>query len=52
MNGHAQQHCFDRWHKGFNEERPHEGLSMRLPAEIYQPSARWLDERVKTRLYP
>ena len=25
---------------------------MRLPAEVYQPSARRLDERIKPRLYP
>ena len=36
----------------FNKERPHEGLGMRLPAQVYQPSARRLDERVKPRLYP
>ena len=52
VNGYAQQQRFNRWHKEFNEERPHEGLRMRLPAEVYQPSARRLDERVKRRLYP
>lgn len=51
VNGQAQQQRFDRWRKEFNEERPHEGLGMRLPAEVYQPSARRLDERVKPRLY-
>ncbi len=38
--------------KEFNEERPHEGLGMRLPAEVYHPSAKRLDERIKPRLYP
>ena len=52
VNGVAQQQRFDRWRKEFNEERPHEGLGMRLPAQVYQPSARRLDERVKPRLYP
>jgi hypothetical protein len=52
VNGYAQQQRFDRWRKEFNEERPHEGLGMRLPAEVYQPSAKRLDERIKPRLYP
>ena len=47
----AQQQRFDRWRKEFNEERPHEALKMRTPAEVYQPSARQLDERIKMRLY-
>jgi len=47
----AQQQRFDRWRKEFNEERPHEGLGMRMPAAVYHPSARRLDERVKPRLY-
>ena len=52
VNGVAQQQRFDRWRKEFNEERPHEALAMRVPAAVYQPSARRLDERVKPRLYP
>jgi len=47
----AQQQRFDRWRKEFNEERPHEALGMRVPADVYQASARRLDERVKPRLY-
>ena len=30
VNGLAQQQRFDRWRKDFNEERPHEGLGMRM----------------------
>jgi Integrase core domain len=52
VNGYAQQQRFDRWRKEFNEERPHEGLGMRLPAAVYQPSAKRLDGRIKPRLYP
>ena len=52
VNGVAQQQRFDRWRKDFNEERPHEGLGMRMPADVYHPSAKRLDERVKPRLYP
>jgi len=47
----AQQQRVDRWRKEFNEERPHESLEMRVPADLYQPSARRLDERIKPRLY-
>jgi putative transposase len=51
VNGLAQQQRFDRWRKEFNEQRPHEALGMRVPADVYQASARRLDERVKPRLY-
>jgi len=47
----AQQQRFDRWRKEFNQERPHEALGMRVPAEVYHASARRLDERIKPRLY-
>jgi hypothetical protein len=47
----AQQQRFDRWRKEFNQERPHEALGMRVPAAVYQASARRLDERIKPRLY-
>ena len=50
-NGAAQQQRMDRWRKAFNAERPHEALGMRFPAEVYQPSARRLDERIKPALY-
>ena len=48
----AEQQHFDRWRNDFNEEHPHEGLGMRMPADVYHPSAKRLDERVKPRLYP
>lgn len=51
VNGIAQQQRFDRWRKEFNRERPHEALGMRMPADVYRPSARRLDERIKPRLY-
>ena len=50
-NGVAQQQRFDRFRKEFNEVRPHESLGMRVPADVYRPSARRLDERIKPRLY-
>lgn len=50
-NGNAQQQRFDRWRKDFNTERPHESLSMKFPAELYQASTRRLDESIKIHLY-
>ena len=35
-----QQAAFDIWRKTFNEERPHEALAMKMPAELYLPSSR------------
>lgn len=38
---HAErQPAFDTWAREFNEERPHEALGMRVPAEVYEPSVR------------
>ena len=35
-----QQVRFDDFVNEFNEERPHEGLAMKCPAEVYRPSAK------------
>ena len=35
-----QQARFDQFISTFNEERPHQGLNMRCPAELYRPSPR------------
>src|SRR5439155_6584766 len=35
-----QQARFDDFVEIFNQERPHEALEMKCPAEVYQPSAR------------
>ena len=35
-----QQARFDDFVNEFNEERPHEGLAMKCPAEVYRPSAK------------
>ena len=51
VNMRAQQQRFDRWRKEFNSERPHEGIGMRVPSDLYQPSARRLDESIKIPLY-
>jgi len=40
MNSLQQQAKFDAFVEEFNAERPHEAIGMKLPAEVYQPSAR------------
>ncbi len=39
-NSLQQQARFDAFVKEFNEERPHEALCMKTPAEVYEPSNR------------
>lgn len=34
------QAAFDLWRETFNRERPHEGLGMKMPAEVYRRSDR------------
>lgn len=50
-NRKAQQQRMDRWRHEFNHERPHESLDQRAPAELYQKSARRLDEQINHPLY-
>lgn len=40
MNSLQQQARFDDFVREFNEERPHEAIAMKCPAELYQPSPR------------
>ena len=40
MNALQQQDRFDRFVCEFNDERPHEALAMKTPAELYAPSSR------------
>ena len=40
MNSLQQQARFDAFIHEFNEERPHEAIAMKFPAELYQPSPR------------
>jgi putative transposase len=35
-----QQARFDRWQRQFNDERPHQALAMKVPADLYAPSDR------------
>jgi transposase InsO family protein len=40
MNSLQQQARFDDFVKEFNDERPHEALNMKCPAELYEPAHR------------
>jgi transposase InsO family protein len=35
-----QQAAFEEWRRSFNQERPHQALGMKCPAELYHPSER------------
>lgn len=47
----AQQRRFDRWKNVFNNQRPHEAIGQRVPADVYHKSARRRDENVIISLY-
>jgi transposase InsO family protein len=40
LRGQEQPASFDEWRRTYNEQRPHEALAMKRPAELYQPSPR------------
>jgi hypothetical protein len=48
----GQQRRFDEFREEFNEQRPHEALGMKRPAQVYRPSARAMPKRVETYDYP
>lgn len=48
----AQQRQFDRFRIEYNQERPHEALAMRTPAECYTPSPRPYPARLPEPEYP
>jgi hypothetical protein len=50
-NAAEQQARFDAFRRHFNEERPHEALGQRLPAELYTPSRRAMPSRVEDPWY-
>lgn len=48
-----QQKAFDEFRREYNQERPHEALGQRPPAEVYQPATRDYPERLpEPRGYP
>jgi transposase InsO family protein len=40
LRGEERQASFEMWRREFNEERPHEALGMKRPAQVYTPSQR------------
>jgi transposase InsO family protein len=46
-----QQARFDAFRRHYNEERPHEALGQRPPAELYAPSPRTMPERLEDPWY-
>ena len=47
-----QQECFDTFVEDFNQNRPHEALNMKRPAELYQPSVRPYPKTLPELTYP
>ena len=48
----AQQLRFDAFRREYNEERPHEALGQRAPAELYAASKRPFPKRIEPPEYP
>lgn len=48
----AQQARFDAFRREYNELRPHEGLGMKRPAQLYQASLRPFPEKIEEPVYP
>jgi transposase InsO family protein len=48
----AQQRAFEQFRLEYNEERPHEALGQRTPADLYQPSSREYPSRLPEVHYP
>lgn len=51
-NSRAQQRKFNVFRREFNEERPHEGLDMNTPAQLYQCSPRAMPDKLPPLEYP
>lgn len=47
-----EQASLDEWRRIFNQERPHEALGMRTPAEVYAPSAKKFEGTPEDLSYP
>ncbi len=48
----AQQRAFDRFQQEYNEERPHQGLELKTPAECYAGSPQPYPSRIAEPEYP
>lgn len=47
-----QQERFDEWAHEFNHERPHEGIGMKRPAELFTPSTKAMPSALPELAYP
>lgn len=47
----AQQSAFTGFQRSYNEDRPHEALDMRVPADVYKPSTRAMPFTVREHEY-
>jgi transposase InsO family protein len=52
LRGEEQQASFEEWRRTFNEQRPHEALGMKRPAELYEPSKRKYEGTPQDLSYP
>ncbi len=48
----GQQRKFDGFRHEFNEDRPHEAIDMKRPAELYRPSHRPMPQKIDRYDYP
>jgi len=48
----AQQRKFNAFVQEFNHERPHEGIDMKRPAQLFEPSPRQMPSKIKPFEYP
>jgi transposase InsO family protein len=48
----AHQRRSERWRRAYNEQRPHEALGMRVPAQLYRRSPRALPAALPAWKYP
>ena len=50
-NAREQQARFDAFRRHYNEERPHEAIDQRTPAELYDPSPRTMPTKIEDPWY-
>lgn len=48
----AQKRRSSQWVRRYNEVRPHEGLAMRCPAQVYRKSTRKMPSKLPALIYP
>ena len=48
----GQQRKLDDFREEFNQERPHEAIGMKRPAEVYKTSGRLMQKQIETYDYP